>query len=451
MRWIVWNSAGTHAEVRAADGEAPLETARWHRLIPGETYYGIPYNIWAERTGEPVDVPQLQAHLDARRRREQRPLYITPQIRGDDWQAESSIPTTAPASDYGFTTGTKTVECSRDQLIRQCVEVPETPAVWTPHTGGLVPPEAVPFLVEAHRIHRREVAGTSASLAGAAFLITATLALGTSSGPRSGWIVPFALAAAWLATALYESRQAGRGDKESFAAARQQHRHESWLHSRAANYTWTILILLSAVMVAEMFGLGEAIEAAGLVKPEVREGELWRLLTGALLHGGPIHLAFNLLALWSLGPLVEAHAGRAMLPIVFLYSALVGSIASFLLIPNVTSVGASGGILGLIGFLFVLGYRRRHALPPNFVRRMGIGILATAIFGIVGFALVDNATHLGGLFTGMLLAGFLPTDIRDSGTRSRRSLNVVGDLALAIIVLGAAGSVGLIYRSIVGS
>ncbi|HET7273970.1 MAG TPA: rhomboid family intramembrane serine protease, partial [Longimicrobiaceae bacterium] len=319
---------------------------------------------------------------------------------------------------------------------------------WTPDTSGLVGPEEVLFLVEALAIRRREVAGTNASIAGAAFLVAAALAWGMGSGPRSGWIVPFALAAAWLATALYESRQARRGGKEAFAAARQQHRHAAWVHSRPATYTWTILFLLTAVMVAEMFGLRDAIEAAGLLKPEVRDGEFWRLLTGALLHGGLMHLAFNLLAFWSLGPLIEAHAGRAMLPIVFLYSALVGSVASLLLIPDVASVGASGGILGLIGFLFVLGYRRRHALPANFVRRMGIGILATAVFGIVGFALVDNATHIGGLLTGMLLAGFLPTDTSDSGSVSRRSLNIVGDVALAIIVLGAVGSIALIYRAI---
>jgi membrane associated rhomboid family serine protease len=70
--------------------------------------------------------------------------------------------------------------------------------------------------------------------------------------------------------------------------------------------------------------------------------------------------------------------------------------------PNSTSVGASGGIMGLVGFLAVIGYRRKEVLPAGFFKSILINICFIGVIGLVGFAVIDNAAHLGGLVAGVV-------------------------------------------------
>jgi membrane associated rhomboid family serine protease len=430
---IRWNAVGTHADVSAAVADEPLPSGA-HRIRPGESYFAIPYEGWASWEGRTADVLRLQAYWTAAAKGRHRTLPVSTRLADGGWQEESRFSLSPlPESDYGFSTGTRLVPCSRAELIAQCTGVPETPGVWTPESPHLVSPETVPFLVEALRAYRGEAAKGSVSTALATLLGIGFLALAAGAGIRSGWIVLAGLATAWVAATVYEYRHARNTGPDAFAAAREEHRHALWMAAHRPVYTALLLGMLVVVALAQGFGMEAAIEAAGLVKPAVREGELWRLVTGPLLHGGILHLAMNALGLWSLGPLVEAHAGRAFLALAFLISAVTGSLFSLFLLPDAVSVGASGGILGLAGYLFVLGYRRRHALPTGFVQRMGIGILATAVFGLVGYARVDNATHLGGLLGGMFLALVFPGSATDRSEYGARRIRRWGSLALALL------------------
>ncbi len=303
--------------------------------------------------------------------------------------------------------------------------------------------------MDALRSHRR--AAARRSVATAVLVLLGSLGFLLVTDPRlgSGWVIFLALLAAWLAATVYEYRQASRVGPATFAASREEFRHSIWLQSRRSTYTELLLGLLVLVMLAESLGgIGQAIAAAGLDKAAVRDGETWRLLSGPLLHGGLLHLGMNALGLWSLGPLVEAHAGRPILPIVFLVSTLSGSVFSLILLPHALSVGASGSVLGLAGYLFLLGFRRRHTLPSEFIQRMGVGILATAVFGLVGYELVDNATHLGGLLGGMLLALLLPSGLRDSEAPAARRMKTFGRVSLGVLGAAALGGIVAIYLAV---
>ena len=129
----------------------------------------------------------------------------------------------------------------------------------------------------------------------------------------------------------------------------------------------------------------------------VENGEYYRLITVALLHGGLWHLAFNLYALHALGTPLENYFGRRKYAIILLVSLLSGSTLSVLFNPAyVYSIGASGMIFGLFGALALIGERAG-------IEWRSILVIIGLNFAI-GFALggVDWRGHLGGLIGGTL-------------------------------------------------
>jgi membrane associated rhomboid family serine protease len=185
-------------------------------------------------------------------------------------------------------------------------------------------------------------------------------------------------------------------------------RYGVWLGGRRIVATYFVGAALVAVWAAQLVvGIPESVAAAGLDKALVRqEHQWWRLLTAELLHGHWFHVGLNLLSLLAVGRLVEVHGSPVYLPIVFVVSAVGASVASVWLSPGTTSVGASGAIMGMVGFLAVMGYRRRHALPRGFMKSISLSIALTAGAGLIAHEVVDNAAHFGGLFAGAVL-GFV--------------------------------------------
>jgi len=138
----------------------------------------------------------------------------------------------------------------------------------------------------------------------------------------------------------------------------------------------------------------------------------YRLLTVALIHDNsntiPIHLAFNMLALHSLGTPIESYLGRSKFLIIFFISLIGGSLASAMYLGyNGYSIGASGAVFGLFGAWVVIG------------RKIGAEVKSTlVIIGlnfVLGFTIggVDWHAHLGGL-----LAGAAVTKVLLSSSRS---------------------------------
>src|SRR5204863_2387757 len=131
------------------------------------------------------------------------------------------------------------------------------------------------------------------------------------------------------------------------------------------------------------------------------------------------------LALLALGRLVEMHGHPLYLPTVFLFSALCASAASFY-VTAVTSIGASGGIMGLVGFLAVIGLRRRHVVPRGFLKAIAMSVALTAGTGLVAHQFIDNAAHAGGLVGGLLLGAVYVTRPRGGPGQLRRTPSTTG-------------------------
>lgn len=168
------------------------------------------------------------------------------------------------------------------------------------------------------------------------------------------------------------------------------------------------IILIGAYVVVFLVqigtGLERSIELVGFDKAGFRHGDYWRLLTGAALHGGILHILFNSYAFYSFGRIVEMLTARAHLAIVFLAAAIGGGALSYVLSPSGISVGASGGIVGLIGYLAVYAFRRKDFITAQFRQSLLINIGFILVYGIAMWQTIDNFAHIGGLITGAVYA-----------------------------------------------
>lgn len=131
-------------------------------------------------------------------------------------------------------------------------------------------------------------------------------------------------------------------------------------------------------------------------------GEYWRLLTSMFLHVSLMHITMNMLALWSLGRILEPKLGATYFTAIYLLSGLVGSLLSAILLNGhlFISCGASGAILGIFGVAIVYALKNRaHSEIP--LSSLGISLVLT--FGAGAIANIDNAAHFGGLMTGVVM------------------------------------------------
>ena len=184
--------------------------------------------------------------------------------------------------------------------------------------------------------------------------------------------------------------------------------------------TLTLIELNLFIFLVMVFsGLGfMSFEAPDLLKwganyrPLVVEGQYWRLLTNTFLHAGLMHVLFNMYGLFFAGMFLEPVLGRARLLVTYLICGITASIASAWWHPATISIGASGAIFGLFGVLFALA--SVNALGGKLRKPMLVNV---AIF--VGYNLVlglgggiDNAAHIGGLITGLVLGYLLAVFVK---------------------------------------
>lgn len=136
-------------------------------------------------------------------------------------------------------------------------------------------------------------------------------------------------------------------------------------------------------------------------------GQDWRLLTATLLHVSFIHILFNCVALWVLGRIIENLYGIRDYLLIYLFSGLTGSLASWKFASHQLSAGASGAIFGLLGAALAVVYFHRESIPDRIRRRLGTTLLFwTALNLILGFSVaqIDNAGHIGGLIGGFVIS-----------------------------------------------
>jgi len=168
-------------------------------------------------------------------------------------------------------------------------------------------------------------------------------------------------------------------------------------------------------------------------------GEWWRLLTYMFLHGGILHIVFNMWCLWDLGALTESLYGRWTYAAIYLLTGIAGGLASIIWNVGAFSVGASGAIFGLAGALIASFYLGEFSMPGIAIRGTLRSLVVFAVFNLfLGglFRGIDNACHVGGLVSGLAFGALIARVAPQPEQAHRR----VAIFLLAALVLAAAAA-----------
>ena len=357
------------------------------------------------------------------------------------WVDPAGLPENPLLDGWGFMQGGKIVETSLEEIQTLArsgpgevlwngkLERPSIAIVAAPGEKHLVTaadrPELQPMLLEANEARLKATLKKSAKL----FFPMAALAVVTyfvSDSPVVSLLfLMFAVNGAFpYFSSMIRLRRLKNQPDRFLADLSSEVRYSVWLSlagnrgTRRTNWlvgAWVVVFLAQlvalyrsgALEMGELMMLGGTgprpdIAVAGLVKPLVPT-EPWRLLTAATMHAGLLHLLMNVLVMMGLSVQLERGIHRYFVALVWLLGAVVGNVASWYSVPN-PSLGASGGIAAVFGYLLVTGWVCHRLLPPGYFGRLAANLVFMCVLGYLFRDIIDNSAHLGGLITGCVIA-----------------------------------------------
>ena len=164
--------------------------------------------------------------------------------------------------------------------------------------------------------------------------------------------------------------------------------------------------------------------------PGVVDGAYWQVVTSMFSHVSPLHIGFNMLALWVLGPQLELTFGRLRFLALYFISGLAGSAMVLWAAPEFSgggTLGASGAIFGLMGALAIVAFKVGGDVR-GILTWIGINFVLT--FAIAN---ISWQGHLGGFLAGTAVGAVLVYAPR----QRRTAVQAAGTALIALVVLGA--------------
>jgi len=202
------------------------------------------------------------------------------------------------------------------------------------------------------------------------------------------------------------------------------------LQQDAPIVTWTLIglnVVIYLITVAQGTGInspgGKLLLDWVLFGPAVANGDWWRLITAAFLHGGVLHLGLNMLALVWLGAPVERYMGHLRYLGLYIVSGLAGSAGALIVTPTELTLGASGAVFGIMGALLVIEYQETGNIAGQAFTLIVINLLFS--FTVSGISI---GGHIGGLVGGILATLAMTRFGRSHLTYGRPGLLGVGAL-----------------------
>ena len=157
----------------------------------------------------------------------------------------------------------------------------------------------------------------------------------------------------------------------------------------------------------------------------------WRLVTAMFLHGGLIHIGFNMMSLMQFGPALEELYGSGRYLFLYVVTGALGFLSSAL--TGHFSVGASGALLGLIGAMLAVTTKRGGSFMRELRSRL---IISVVILFAIGFSRsfgIDNSAHIGGFAVGFVM-GKIYDDRQPMNSRERQTAYAQGWIGGVVIL-----------------
>ncbi len=170
----------------------------------------------------------------------------------------------------------------------------------------------------------------------------------------------------------------------------------------------------------------------------IRDGQIYRLITGTFIHVDVWHIVFNMYALKVIGSQIENYYGKWKYLLIYIMSGIMAGLLS-IIFSDISSIGASGAIFGLLGALLYFGYHYRVYLGNAIKTTIIPIILLNLLIGFIGKG-IDNAAHIGGLVGGILIS--MAVGLRYKDTKSQK----INGIILTVIYIAFLVYVGIISR-----
>lgn len=191
------------------------------------------------------------------------------------------------------------------------------------------------------------------------------------------------------------------------------------------------------------------VQWGGNVASKTVAGEWWRLLTTTFLHLTVIHLLLNVWVLAVVGYLVERLVGNIGFLLLYVISALVGSLGTSIWSPQLVGVGASGPIFGVCGALLALVLRQHDSIPPEaYATHKGLLVFFFGSSLVLGFVMPnsDNAASVAGLLAGFL-CGLVLSLPSVAGTQASRPVRNLVAAGLGLLLVGGGALVAAVRNA----
>jgi membrane associated rhomboid family serine protease len=379
------------------------------------------------------------------------------------WMRQEAFPIGASPDSYGFRRWGRRVPCSDDKLrtlVARRASMGDR-LVWTPESRYFKSVFEIPWLSSAAILRSRKfllrwLVANSGLVAVQLFILARDVSIGASQPVIVSDLVALVglLAVAFTCGVEYAETFAPPEHFTRIRSARA--RFLAWLMGQPAPWVWSICSVL--VFITSLQHLSD-LHSTDLFPPSARElgfsriftlqGEWWRMVTGPLLHSGPLHLFANLVGWLLLGKLMEPLLPRWTLPFVAVISAFASSAFSLFILPRAVSVGFSGAVSGMTALALILWMRRREELPLRFMGALLICILSGVVSDWNNSTKIDYPGHAAGFAAGLAI-GFAIIDSRSRGLplQAKSWLTRAGQICAGLLIADAIFVVGTLLSII---
>ncbi len=362
-----------------------------------------------------------------------------------NWEDEIILPKKDSSIKYAYWLDTKTTptECSEEELYNTLKNFDNIMYVATPEHDTFIIPGSdfitlLPILIKRRtNIKANLKFAIFCTIVFGLFVLYSVFSEGSFDSNSSAYLQFIIFGIIPILSSMYELSILKKINEVNYLKESSEIKFDFWVRQKTVIFIYIFTGIIILISISQfIIGLNNSVESVGLVKENTKNGEYWRLLTCTLVHGGLLHIMFNASAMYSIGKMIIRISGVSYFLIVFLISGIIGSLFSLILLDE-TSVGSSGGIMGLIGFILIIAIKFKNDIPRNILKSTLTSILLIGMLGVFAFDIIDNAAHFGGLLGGILI-GILLTKKKQNNIpyKSNRLIKISGIFSAIVLILG---------------